>query len=81
MLMNRVVRIDDTAMPDGVIAIADQLPSRTELEPGDSVTLRFGDAFVYLTGWSFSRRGESHCLRLSLSQSTTPKRRLKRKDS
>lgn len=48
--MAHLVRIDDTAMPDGVIAIADQLPGADGLKPGDTVTLRFTHGFVYLTG-------------------------------
>lgn len=48
--MDRSVTIDDTAMPDGVIRIAEQLPRSDELNPRDTVTLRFARAFVYLTG-------------------------------
>jgi hypothetical protein len=48
--MTHLVRIDDTAMPDGVIRIADQLPGADVLQPGDTVTLKFTYGFVYLTG-------------------------------
>ena len=48
--MSRIVQIDDTGIPEGVIRIADQLPAGDELSPGETVTLRFTHAFLYLTG-------------------------------
>ena len=48
--MNRVVIIDDTAIPDGVQNIVEQLPTSDALEPGDVVTLRFKKVFIYMTG-------------------------------
>lgn len=48
--MERVIRIEDTAMPEGIIQIIDQLPSASELKPRDTVTLRFPAVFLYLTG-------------------------------
>ncbi len=45
-----MVRIDDTAMPDGVTRIADQLPSPSQLVPNEEVILRFTGPFLYLTG-------------------------------
>lgn len=48
--MNHTVTIDDTAIPDGVIHIADQLPSIETLRPNDTVILRFRPVFIYLTG-------------------------------
>lgn len=48
--MDRLIKIDDTGMPEGVIRIADQLPSSDQLQPRDTITLRFTFGFVYLTG-------------------------------
>jgi Histidine kinase-, DNA gyrase B-, and HSP90-like ATPase len=48
--MSRMVQIDDTGIPDGIIRIADQLPAGDELAPGETVTLRFTHAFLYMTG-------------------------------
>lgn len=48
--MNREVTIDDTAIPDGVKNIVEQLPPPDTLQPGDVVTLRFKKVFIYMTG-------------------------------
>jgi hypothetical protein len=48
--VNRVVTIDDTAIPEGVIHIVEQLPDPDDLQPGDTVTLRFKRVFIYMTG-------------------------------
>jgi len=48
--VNRQVIIDDTAIPEGVTRIADQLVGPDDLHPGDIVTLRFKHAFLYMTG-------------------------------
>jgi len=48
--MSRTVQIDDTSIPDGIIRIVDLLPAVYELAPGETVTLRFTKAFLYLTG-------------------------------
>ena len=48
--MNRVITIDDTAIPDGVKNIVEQLPAPDSLQPGDVVTLRFKKVFIYMTG-------------------------------
>jgi len=48
--MTHLVKIDDTAIPDGVVRIADQLPGPDVLQPGDIVTLKFMHGFVYLPG-------------------------------
>lgn len=64
--MTHLVRIDDTAIPDGIIRIADQLPAADVLHPGDTVTLKFVHGFVYLTGlvllaaWRKSLPGTAH---------------------
>jgi len=48
--VNREVIIDDTAIPDGVQNIVEQLPQPEALQPGDIVTLRFKKVFIYMTG-------------------------------
>lgn len=48
--VNRVINIADTGIPEGVIRIADGLPSRDELHPGDRIQLRFPYGYVFLTG-------------------------------
>lgn len=48
--MSRIVQVDDTTIPDGIIRITNQLPTAHELTVGETVTLRFADAYVYLSG-------------------------------
>lgn len=45
------IEIEDTGIPNGVMQIAQQLPDRSDVSPGQSITLKFsGDSFVLLTG-------------------------------
>lgn len=45
------IRVNDTGISRGVVAIAEQLPDPRTLEPGKNITIVFaGTDFVYLTG-------------------------------
>jgi hypothetical protein len=48
--LSTIVRVDDTGIPEGVVRIAEQLPSADQLQPTDSLVLKFSYGFVYLTG-------------------------------
>jgi hypothetical protein len=45
-----IVEIDETGIPDGVLKIVQQLPHPSNIKPGEEVTLKFADEFIYLTG-------------------------------
>jgi hypothetical protein len=49
-MVNKVIEIRDTGIPDGVGHIIEQLPAASELHPGDEIVLRFAEEFVYVTG-------------------------------
>ncbi len=45
------IRVNDTGISRGVVAIAEQLPDPRALKPGEDITIAFtGTEFVYLTG-------------------------------
>ena len=48
--MNKEIKIYDTAIPNGVKQIAQQLPSPSEVKSGELITLTFPREFVFLTG-------------------------------